>query len=124
MRSEFVLLAIVGAVLMTAAIWLQMSSIDLNAHSMSEYLLGSISLWPWWVVVGLPCLLGAMFVAISIVGLTGRLESKHAAIAILVAMVLALAFSFMTPWGYAPFVASLVALYISWQRSKRNSVAR
>jgi hypothetical protein len=69
-RMEFLLLAILGALMVLGAGYTQWLSIDpAKSIPITSYLRS----WPWWTIVGLPFLTGAAYLVAAYLGFRARL---------------------------------------------------
>lgn len=79
-----------GVFLMGMTVYTQFSSMDLGAYSITEYLQRDIIFRPWWSAIGLPVLLGFLFLMVAAYCYG---KGSHAAKAVLFLVVLSVLLS-------------------------------
>lgn len=64
-RIQRVMLAFVGVVMLSIALYSQMTGMDLHRHPLAQYLRSDMALPAWWAAVGTPFLVGGVYVLIA-----------------------------------------------------------
>jgi hypothetical protein len=121
---QFLSLAVIGLALIGVSLFIQLSSMDLQAHSISDYLARDSQSANWWLLVPLPLLLGVVYAAAAVIAVRLKVGPKATATIFGGCLVLAIALSFGSGLGiFATVCVAVVAfpsLYMLVMRSRRN----
>jgi len=105
---EYLILATAGLALMLISGYSQWLSTDLTRYSLGQYVEMALGVWPWWSGVGIPFLVGALYVASATLGMRARLSVRG--LGILLALNFVLALLLWAVVGGQGFLASILLL--------------
>ena len=112
MRSTFLWLAFIGAVLAGSAAYLQVASMDLSHFGLLDYVVADSAIAAWWEVVGLPFLVGVLYLVAAVVCLR-ILTGRRAALVVIAGCLLLAVLLCLVSVGHGLFaVLALVALLV------------
>ena len=112
---NLLILAFTGLAIASMGVYLQITSMDLEKYSFSEYLSKDIKLIEWWKVVVLPTFVGIIFLIFSVVGLKIQ-STRKIFLCTLVLSILALPLHVFS--GVIGIVMSVTCLVAEYKHNK------
>ena len=109
-RSEYLLLAIIGSLMILGAIYIQLISMDFGRQGIEEYVLADLRLWAWWSTLGIPFLMGILYLGASVFGLRANLANRGSLILFGGCFIAGCVLSIVSGFGYLAAITTGICL--------------
>ena len=120
-KTEYLLIALVGVVMICVAAFVQFVSMDLQAHPFGDYVSHDLISPTWWRGVGAPCLLGLVYLCTAVYALWAERGREGAGRIVSACFALAVLFAFFSSLGIFAAVVLGIALALSFARPYEGS---
>jgi hypothetical protein len=110
-KTGFLLLAFIGVVMVIVAAGIQIVSMDIGRYGLKEYIVVDLEQWAWWSTLGIPLLLGVVYLVAAVFGIRSKLTNRGGALSLFAACFIAgCALSIVSGFGYFALVGTAICL--------------
>lgn len=109
-KMEYLLLAFAGASLLLMTAYIQLTLMDFDKHGIEKYVVADLDGWPWWPMVGIPFLLGSIYLGVAVFGFRANLVYREALLFFGCCFFLGCVLLIVSPFGYFAVITTGLCL--------------